>query len=347
MKYHFLWGFALATFSIFNLKAQNAPTMLLSKYTFNGDAEKVATINMESAGSTSALTLSGPDASNFKIKDGNILCILDKARKKGKQHYSITISGNIRGEYHTHDFIIARDEFRKNEVIAHRGAWKNTGVPENSLAALNQAIVLGCAGSEFDVQLSADSILYINHDPQIQGITIEKADKAQLQAIKLSNGEHLPTLEEYIKTGMKQNRTKLILELKPSIISKERGLTLAGQVMDMVRRLHAEAWIDYISFDYNICLELRKLDPTARIFYLNGDKDPETLANDALNGFDYHISVLRKNPDWLKQAAALKLETNSWTVNKEEDMDWLLSQKINYITTNEPELLLRKIKQSR
>jgi glycerophosphoryl diester phosphodiesterase len=43
-------------------------------------------------------------------------------------------------------------------VIAHRGAWKNTGVPENSIASLQHAIALGCYGSEFDVHLSADSV---------------------------------------------------------------------------------------------------------------------------------------------------------------------------------------------
>jgi glycerophosphoryl diester phosphodiesterase len=49
------------------------------------------------------------------------------------------------------------------------------------------------------------------------------------------------------------------------------------KVYEMVRSMKAQAWIDYISFDYNICLELMRLDPHARVAYLNGDKSPEQL----------------------------------------------------------------------
>ena len=31
---------------------------------------------------------------------------------------------------------------------------------------------------------------------------------------------------------------------------------------------------------------------------------------------------------------------NAWTVNTREDMQWLLDNKFDFITTNEPELLL-------
>src|SRR3954466_14307062 len=79
-------------------------------------------------------------------------------------------------------------------VIAHRGAWKNTGATENSLAALRHAIDLGCYGSEFDVHMSADSVLFVLHDHAIQGVNIEKSTAAELLRIKLANGETLPTL---------------------------------------------------------------------------------------------------------------------------------------------------------
>ena len=77
----------------------------------------------------------------------------------------------------------------KTQVIAHRGAWKNSGVPENSIAALQRAIELKCWGSEFDVHLSSDSVPFILHDHSIQGIHIEKTTAAELSQIKLANGE--------------------------------------------------------------------------------------------------------------------------------------------------------------
>jgi glycerophosphoryl diester phosphodiesterase len=35
---------------------------------------------------------------------------------------------------------------------------------------------------------------------------------------------------------------------------------------------------------------------------------------------------------------------NVWTVNNKEDMQWLIDNKFDYITTNEPELLFEVIK---
>jgi hypothetical protein len=56
-------------------------------------------------------------------------------------------------------------------------------------------------------------------------------------------------------------------------------------------------------------------------------------------GFDYHISLLRRMPQWIAEARALGLTTNSWTINKEEDMSWLLELGVDFITTDEPEKL--------
>ena len=110
----------------------------------------------------------------------------------------------------------AQISFNKNKVIAHRGAWKAQGHPQNSLASLNEAIRLGCEGSEFDVWMTADEVLVVNHDGDFEGMEIEESTYAQLLTKKLPNGEKIPTLKEYLAEGMKQTGTKLILEFKPS-----------------------------------------------------------------------------------------------------------------------------------
>jgi len=235
------------------------------------------------------------------------------------------------------------NSFGQVKVIAHRGAWKNTGAPENSIASLKNAIKIGCAGSEFDVHMSSDSVLFIHHDSEIQGLHIEKTPSPQLLAVKLSNGETLPTLKDYLLAGMKQKKTRLILEVKPSDISKERGIALTRKVVELVKTLKAEKLVDYISFDYEICKEVMKLAPAAKVAYLNGDLAPEALAADHLYGLDYHFKVLQKNPEWIKEAKDKKLTINSWTVNDEAVMDWMISQNVDFITTNEPELLLKKL----
>ncbi|MBN8576192.1 MAG: glycerophosphodiester phosphodiesterase [Cytophagales bacterium] len=225
------------------------------------------------------------------------------------------------------------------KVIAHRGAWKNTHVPENSIAALQHAIALKCYGSEFDVHLSADSIPFVLHDHSIQGIYIEKTTAAELSKIKLSNGEPLPTLEAYLAAGKNQNQTRLILEIKTSQLGKARSLALTKKCIELVNKTGVASITDYIAFDFDVCLEVKKLAPQAHVQYLNGDKAPEALAAAGLNGFDYHYSVLQKNEGWLQDAHQRKLSTNAWTVNDEPTMRWLIERKVHMITTNEPEKL--------
>lgn len=233
--------------------------------------------------------------------------------------------------------------FAQTKVVAHRGAWKNTGVPENSIASLKAAIKMRCDGTEFDVHMSADSVLFVNHDADIQGLPIETTSSEVLSAVKLSNGESLPTLEAYLKAGKKQKKTRLVLEIKPSKVSKERGIALAHRVVDMVNKLKAASQVDYISFDYDICKEITKIAPKSTVQYLNGDKSPEELQADGIHGLDYHYSVFQKNPGWIKDANSKKLITNAWTVNDESTMDSLINEGIGLITTNEPELLMKKV----
>lgn len=111
-----------------------------------------------------------------------------------------------------------------------------------------------------------------------------------------------------------------------------------------MRDLKAQAWINYISFDYNIWLEVQHLDPYARVAYLNGDKSPEVLAAEKLWGFDYHFNVFKKNEGWIKEAKQKRLTINACTVNDPELLQWFLDRKIDFTTTNEPELLLKMVK---
>ncbi|WP_235964538.1 glycerophosphodiester phosphodiesterase [Pedobacter gandavensis] len=228
--------------------------------------------------------------------------------------------------------------WKKNQVIAHRGAWKKKGLPENSIASLKEAIKLGCYGSEFDVQMTSDSILVVNHDADFLGIPIATSTYAQLLEKKLSNGEHIPTLEAYLKAGKKQKGTKLILELKPAKVSGERDLQMTRKAVAMVQQLGAGAWVDYISFSYAMGEEVLALQPGAKVAYLNGDATLEKLIFSGFYGADYHFSVY-KNGDWFTKSKALGLTLNAWTVNTAADMTWLLDQDIEFITTNEPELL--------
>lgn len=238
---------------------------------------------------------------------------------------------------------LAQDTFQTNKVVAHRGAWKTQGLPQNSIASLNEAVRLGCEGSEFDVWMTSDGILVVNHDADFLEMPIETSTFKTLRSKKLPNGEKIPTVKEYLKKGMKQRGTKLVLEIKPSKISVDRSKELAAKCVELVKEMKAEKWVDYITFSYDAGKKVIELDPKANVAYLTGDKSPAELKVDGFFGFDYNIRVVKEKPHWIKEAQQLGLTVNVWTVNNPEDMQWLLDQNVDFITTDEPELLFETI----
>ncbi|WP_028296788.1 glycerophosphodiester phosphodiesterase [Olivibacter sitiensis] len=230
------------------------------------------------------------------------------------------------------------------KVIAHRGAWKTEGLPQNSLASLNRAIELGCYGSEFDVHLTKDDVLVVNHDHDFYGLEIEESTYEQLLSKSHPNGEKIPTAEAYIKEGLKQKNTKLIYELKTSRKGKDRTLEAARKSIELVKNLGAKELIEYICFDFDAGELIKTLDSEAEVSYLNGDKTPAEAKKAGYSGIDYHFSLFDKNPEWLGEAQKIGLTVNSWTVNKIEDIKKLIEQRIDFITTDEPELALRELK---
>ncbi len=235
--------------------------------------------------------------------------------------------------------------FADNIVVAHRGAWKKNNLPENSIASLKHAIELKCTGSEFDVRMTADDSLIINHDPDYNKLSIEKTNYADLIPFRLSNGEKLPTLSEYIMAGIENNlSTRLVCEIKPSEISKERGKLIAAKVVRLIHELKAEQRVEYISFDYDILKKIIEINPNVITQYLEGNKSPAQLKADGISGADYHFSVFKNHPDWIESAKKNNIILNAWTVNEVADMNWLLANGFNFITTNEPELLLERLK---
>lgn len=100
------------------------------------------------------------------------------------------------------------------KVIAHRGYWKTEGSAQNSIRSLERASEIGAYGSEFDVHLTADNVLVVYHDNDIQGKHIQSCTYDELKDLQLSNGEKLPTLEQYLKRAKKLKNIRLIFELK-------------------------------------------------------------------------------------------------------------------------------------
>lgn len=229
------------------------------------------------------------------------------------------------------------------KVCAHRGFWQceEAGYAQNSIASLRLAQEGGFWGSEFDVHLTADSVVVVNHDPSIVGIPIHTSTYRELLGARLPNGETIPTLNEYLHQGAK-SACMMVLEIKPQD-TVEATLTLAAQC---VRQLKAHGLLDpqrvmFISFSYDACKWIAANLPGFGNQYLEGVVEPEQIHADGINGIDYNWVAFHKHPDWVERAHALGLAVNVWTVDDPEEMRYLRDLGVDVITTNRPDLVVK------
>ncbi len=223
----------------------------------------------------------------------------------------------------------------ETKIIAHRGFWRAEGSAQNSISSLQEAAKAGVYGSEFDVLLTSDGTLVVNHDDDIEGYVIEKTPYAKIKDIELSNGEKLPTLLAYLQEGKKYPELQLILEIKPMKEQAHENRAVA-QIVEMVKELDIEKQVEYISFSMNVCEQLKEKAPNAEIAYLRSDLSPEKIKAKGLTGIDYYLKAFALHRSWIKEAQEIGISVNVWTVNETQDMESFVAQGVDYLTTDYP-----------
>lgn len=143
-----------------------------------------------------------------------------------------------------------------NNVVAHRCGGKEAGAPENSIQALKYTMKLGCLAAECDIYWTKDNNVIVHHgsDGLVNGIHPSQYTLAEIRAKgKLSNGEDIPTLEDFLKVlCVKGNCTKLWIETK-NITNKD--LTSAEQetaiingfsrAVEIIKEMKAEKFVEF------------------------------------------------------------------------------------------------------
>ena len=247
--------------------------------------------------------------------------------------------------------VVASAQYKAPQIVAHRGFHASEGAAKNSLNALRAAQEAGFWGSECDINLSADNELLVVHgdwhpaknaSPKVH---VQRATKAEIQAISLTSGEVVPTLDEYLAQLRSTKGTKLIIELK-NHSTPERETELVERVLAKVKEYGVENEVEYIAFRPFVCSELSRLAPSGtKISYLCSDYPPLLCKQLGCTGIDYNITILRIMPQWIRQAHELGMTVNAWTVNSEKGIRWCIEHGIDYITTDNPTLAKRIIEE--
>lgn len=227
----------------------------------------------------------------------------------------------------------------ETKVVAHRGFWRTEGSDQNSIASLLKADELGAWGAEFDVWRASDGVLVLNHDGVHDGHNVQTTPSTVLTTLRLANGETMPTLDAYLAAA-KRTKVHLVLELKPHA-TPEAETAAAEATVKAVEAAKLTKRVTYITFSRHAMEELIRLAPKNDVLYLGGDISPEELEKLGAAGGDYNHGVYLKHPEWLEYMKQHGMISNVWTVNHPVDMIWAMRQKIDFLTTDRPDLFLQ------
>ena len=242
-------------------------------------------------------------------------------------------------------FIMQTTNAQQTKIIAHRGAWKEFNLPENSIASLEKAIELKCDGAEFDVRRTLDGVLVVNHDPVYFGDTIQTNTYAHLNRNKLSNGESLPTLEQYFLKGTQdKHKTLLICEIKAAIKDNEQDSLATIETLALAKKLKIEKRIVYISFSKDILSWIKEQQSKATVLYLESDLSIDAVVQNKFDGINLHYTSFKNNSQLSEAAKKAGLKIGSWTVNELSDLTILQQQGVEWITTNQPMQFQKQLK---
>ena len=319
---HYLAGMAVQTGSYYTVEGKGFS---------EGDKLNLLPLGETDGGFMADVGLMGSDGIRIQLPDGlttgSYRMILERGEKK--QDLGLT------------SFQVVTTMPRGCRVIAHRGYWDIAGAAQNSRRSLQNALDLNIYGSETDVWITSDGCMMVNHDATYGGVRIENATATQCQNLTLSNGEKMPTLQEFLEMMQTtESPTKLIIEIKTHTYAT-RGQAAADSTVAMVHRMGLQDRVEYIAFSLDICKRLVEKDPEASVAYLNGDISPSQLHEYGITGLDYTAANFRSNPTWIESAHALGMTTNVWTINGESEIIEMNNMDIDFITTNNPEAAAR------
>lgn len=215
-------------------------------------------------------------------------------------------------------------------VIAHRGA---SGYEyENSRAAFRAARARGADAIELDIHAAADGVFFVHHDEVVSGVHITRSSAAQVRALRLPNGESVPTLEDAL--GTIDQALRVFVEVKSLPPAWDQRLL---DTLD-VRRCAVH------SFDHRIVRRLGLARPDLPRGVLLESYPLRPL--DALQ--DAGATVLWEQQSLIDGALVDALHSAgfgiyAWTVNDPDDMRRLLALRVDGLCTNVPDVARRAV----
>ncbi len=225
------------------------------------------------------------------------------------------------------------------EVTAHRGSSK--AAPENTMAAVRQAIEDGADWVEIDVQETADGEVVVFHDSdfmKLAGVDLKiwDATMADLKDLDVGswfapefNRERVPTLGEVLDAC--QGKAGLNIELKYYGHDQQ----LEQRVIDIVEAHDMAAEIVVMSLKLDAVKKMKALRPNWKIGLLMSVSAGNLQSIDA----DFlAVNATFANRRFIRSAHESGKQVYVWTVNDAPTMSTMMGRGVDSLITDKPAL---------
>jgi glycerophosphoryl diester phosphodiesterase len=224
-------------------------------------------------------------------------------------------------------------------IVAHRGAAG--AAPENTLAAIRQAISDGTDWVEIDVQESRDGEVVVVHDSDFMKLAgdpvkVWDADLERMQQIDIGSwfdptfsDQRVPTLGQVLEEI--RGKSKLVIELK----YYGHDQALEQRVIDVVEAAGMEGDIVVMSLKLPGIQKLKALRPewTAGLLAATAVGDLTRLDVDFLA-----VNAGMATPRFIRRARKAGKPVFVWTINDALSLSHWMSMGVDGVITDEPAL---------
>lgn len=252
-------------------------------------------------------------------------------------------------DFERHGFAISKNLTDEIQITAHRGSTLHA--PENTMAAVRQAIEEMADSVEIDVQMTKDGVVVLGNDASlkrvagvnraISNMTLEEVQKLDVGGFFSPefSGEQIPTLADVL--AVCRGNIHVNIEIKPA----RRNSTIAECVVELIREQEMERECTVMSASMIYLNRVKELEPKLRTGYIisaaYGDFEP---------GQQVDIVSIRYPFADEKLVAHIHSQGKrvyAWTVNIPAEVKRLKQAGVDGIITDRPVMVREMVYQNR